>query len=173
VQHRVAVRGRELHRHLATLRAAGSAEVDVVHFRGGHREHVREVIRLDQPVLHQGKPIAIAELAKRCKDVVPFAEDKASQSECALVQLGDDFVDLRRYQTRDLEAGFKTAGQATLAIGFFGGAIGGGICELACKDDSTAKDIGRGALIGAGVILGVVLLFFIVDCVTGPFGCRD
>jgi hypothetical protein len=173
VNHRVAVRGNELHRKLATLRSTGAAEVEVVRFANARRQASTATVRLDQQVWFEGKLTPISELARDCKDVVPFAEDRASQSECMLVKHRDAWIDLRRHSTRSVGLAVKYTAQASLAIAFFGGAIGGGICEAACKDDSTAKDVGRVALGTAGAILVFFVVWFIIDCYDGSPGCKD
>jgi hypothetical protein len=133
VNHRVAVRGGELHRKLATLRSTGAAEVEVARFTDARRRvYSTATVRFDQQVMFEGKHARISELARGCKDAVPFAEDTASQSECLLVKHRDAWIDLQRSRDRDVGKAFKLAAQATLAFVFVGGAIGGG--SPGCKD---------------------------------------
>jgi hypothetical protein len=177
VQHRVVVTGRELHRNIVQLRTQGSAEVEVIDYTHGHDPaHKRSVVRFDQQVLVGNKRVAISALAEHCKDVLPFAEDKASQADCGFVKHKDTGLELSRYESRSIRDAFHTALGWTLGLGFLG-AVGFGIgCEVApCTDGTQLEEAGDYALGGALAIVLAVIVWAIIDCMGkwGQPGCRD
>jgi hypothetical protein len=171
VQHRVTVTGSEVHRNLGALRAKGSARVDMVEERDD-RDGTRrrpEVLRADQPLLRGGHPLSIAALARGCRDVAPFADDRTSQADCPLVQMREVAFEVRTFQSMSFR---KPIGLTAL----FAAGVGGGFAFDALRGhDSTLEGVGNHAV---GFLCGFLIagtLWMIVDCKGrwGQPGCRD
>jgi hypothetical protein len=171
VQHRLTVTGSEVHRNLGALRANGSATVDMVEERDDSDDTRRrpEVLRADQPLLRAGQRLSIAALARGCRDVVPFADDRTSQADCPLVQMREVAFEVRTFQS----VSFRTP--IILTALFAAGAGGGFAFDGLRGSDSTLETAGNHAV---GFLCGFLIagtIWMIVDCKGrwGQPGCRD
>ena len=171
VQHRLTVTGGEVHRHLGSLRAQGSATVDMVEERDDRDVTRRrpEVLRADQPLRRGGHTLSIAALARGCRDVAPFADDRTSQADCPLVQMREVSFEVRTFQSLE----FHTPIVLTVLLG---AGVGGGFAFDALRgSDSTLEAVGNHAVgfLSGFLIAGTVWMF--IDCKGrwGQPGCRD
>ena len=171
VQHRLTVTGSEIHRNLGALRAKGSATVEMVEERDD-RDGTRrrpEVLRSDQPLVRGGHPLSIAALARGCRDVAPFADDRTSQADCPLVQMREVAFEVRTFQSLNFRTPIGLT--ALLAAG-----VGGGFAfDALSGSDSTLETVGNHAV---GFLCGFLIagtFWMIVDCKGrwGQPGCRD
>ena len=171
VQHRVTVTGSEVHRNLGALRAKGSATVEMVEARDDSDDTRPrpEVLRADQPLLRGRHSLSIAALAENCRDVVPFADDPTSQSDCPLVQMRDVAFEVRTFQSRSFREPIILT--AILAAG-----VGGGFAFDGLRgSDSRLEAVGNHAV---GFLCGFLIagtFWMLIDCKGrwGQPGCRD
>ncbi len=171
VQHRLTVTGSEVHRNLGALRAKGSATVEMVEERDDRDDTRRrpEVLRADQPLLRGRHPLSIEALARGCRDIVPFADDRTSQADCPLVQMREVAFEVRTFQSISFRTPIVLT--ALLAAG-----VGGGFAFDSLRgSDSRLETVGNHAV---GFLCGFLIagtFWMIVDCNGrwGQPGCRD
>ncbi|HTR54860.1 MAG TPA: hypothetical protein VMJ10_29430 [Kofleriaceae bacterium] len=172
VHHKVTVAVSDLHEALPVMRDTGSATVTLHESSDDHDDHAAPAtLSFDQPVLILGKWSPLREVTQLCPAYAPFRSDKVSGQTCPLVEMRDDYLLVREYDTRSTRrAVYRTIGGVALAA-----LVGSVACEAGCRDGSTAKDVSTGALIGLGVLAVGGLVWAIASCVGhgGEPGCRD
>lgn len=171
VKHRLTVTGSEVHRNLGALRANGSATVEMVEVRDDRDETRRrpEVLRADQPLLRGRDRLSIAALARGCRDVVPFADDKTSQADCPLVQMREVAFEVRTFQSVSFRA------PVILSVLFAAGAGGSFAFDAMRGSDSKLETVGNHAIGFLGGFLIAGTFWMLIDCKGrwGKPGCRD
>lgn len=164
VQHKVTVRGGDIHREYEVMRAAEAAEVEASRTTdGGDPETVRERMELDQTVVHGDKKYTVRALMHNCTSVIPFAEDTTSFSDCGLVKLREATFHVRTYEGRSAS---KFAWGA-VGYGSLGLLLGSVTCALACDDGSALHTGSKYVLIGTGTVFGAWLTWELLQCFIG------
>lgn len=164
-QHKVTVRGVELHRQISTLRSNGVAEVEAERYTKGEDEAktVSETVRFDQRVVLGKESYTIRELSEDCPAVLPFLEDKTSHRRCALVRLRSQAFDVRSYQTRSA----MPIVRSVIGVGVLGAVVGAVACAYKCEDDGAPKLASQIVLGSAGVLFVGFVAWELTKCILG------